>query len=80
MNRDNNKLLKAARFMTLGLFYGRNHPKYQEIELYQVFVELCAPMEVVDFFRNYTRVSKSGHEANIVINVFFCLFFLSLCI
>ena len=60
VRRNNAKLLQAARFMTKELFHGRNHPKYQEIEIYKSYMDQVAPHEVSKLLEENSSVSKSG--------------------
>lgn len=61
--RNNSKLLQAGKWMSKELFHGRNHPKYQEIEIYETFVFHLLPLELENFLNSNCSVSKSGHES-----------------
>ncbi|VDI14752.1 Hypothetical predicted protein [Mytilus galloprovincialis] len=41
--RNNADLLKSSKYMTKELFHGRNHPKYQKIELYDTIQDRMMP-------------------------------------
>ena len=63
IRRNNPELLQAAKWMTKELFHGRNHPKYQEIEMYENFVSMILPPELKDYFKQHCSLSKSGHQS-----------------
>ena len=61
IRRNNHLLLQAAKWMTKELFHGRNHPRYQDIEIYEQFVFQILPDELAAFVQSHCSVSKSGH-------------------
>ena len=50
IRRNNPQLLKSAKWMTKELFHGRNHPKYQEIEIYETFVQKSCAGKTAELF------------------------------
>jgi hypothetical protein len=64
IHRNNAELVCAAKFMTRPLFHGRNHPKYQAIEIFEDFLTRCAPPEILTFLKNHVAISKSGHPSH----------------
>ena len=63
IRRNNHYLLQAAKLMTKELFHGRNHPRYQEIEIYEQFVSHILPDELLSFVQSNCSVSKSGNKS-----------------
>ena len=61
IRRNNHLLLQASKWMTKELFHGRNHPRYQDIEIYEQFVFQILPDELSSFVQSHCSVSKSGH-------------------
>jgi hypothetical protein len=49
--------------LTRDLFHGRNHPKYQEIEIFHDFLQRSSHPEIRDFMNTYVSVTKSGHPS-----------------
>ena len=60
VRRNNCQLVKSARYMTRGLFHGRNHPNYQKLEIYKAALDEVMPPELSTFMSTHTSVSKSG--------------------
>ena len=64
IRRNNALLVKSARYMTRGLFHGRNHPRYQAIEVFNSSLEEVPPPppppEIQRFMATHQSVSKSG--------------------
>ena len=63
VRRNNNNLLQAGKWMSKELFHGRNHPLYQDIEIFDQYVQMILPDEVKDFFMKHSTLSKSGHPS-----------------
>lgn len=63
IRRNNPQLLDSAKWMTKELFHGRNHPKYQEIEIYESFIKKIMPVELQQFMNTFCSISKSGHPS-----------------
>ena len=61
--RNNWTLLQSAKWMTKELFHGRSHPKYQDIEIYDQFVQHIMPEKVKQFVRLNATMSKTGHPS-----------------
>ena len=61
IRRNNFPLLQSAKYMTRQLFQAQNHPKYQDLEMYEQFVHQIMPSELVSFFNSHSSLSKSGH-------------------
>ena len=57
--RNNSSLLKSAKFMTRQLFHGQNHLKYQDLEMYEQFVKLIMPSELICCFNSRCSISIS---------------------
>ncbi|XP_061167626.1 uncharacterized protein LOC133176524 [Saccostrea echinata] len=53
----------SAKWMTKELFHGRNHPKYQEIEIYETFIRRILPDVMKQFFEQFCSLSKSGNKS-----------------
>jgi hypothetical protein len=49
IRQGNWQLVSSARFMTRQLFHGRNHPKYQEIEIFHDFLLRISPADIRQF-------------------------------
>ncbi|XP_062597901.1 uncharacterized protein LOC134259320 [Saccostrea cucullata] len=63
VRRNNPQLLMSAKWMTKELFHGRNHPKYQEIEIYETFIRRILPDVLKQFFEQFCSLSKSGNKS-----------------
>ena len=61
LRRNNYQLLETAKWMSKELFHGRNHAKYQDIEMYESFVRQILPAEVRQLTSHHCSISKSGH-------------------
>ena len=61
IRRNNSTLLRAGKWITKELFHGRNHPKYQDIEIYESFMYSILPSQLKEFFKTNCSLSKSGH-------------------
>ena len=61
LRRNNYQLLETAKWMSKELFHGRNHAKYQYIEMYELFVRQILPAEVRQLISHHCSISKSGH-------------------
>lgn len=61
IRRNNHQLHLAAKWMTKELFHGRNHPRYQKIEIYEQFMFHIPPIELSCFVQSHCNVSQSGH-------------------
>ena len=57
---NNDKLVRSAIFLTKELFHGRNHPRYQELELWDTFRDKVMPEKLKKFADKYMSISKSG--------------------
>ncbi|KAK3106985.1 hypothetical protein FSP39_004438 [Pinctada imbricata] len=63
VRRNNYNLLRSAKWMTKELFHGRNHPRYQEIEMYESFMSRIVPEKLSIFLQTLCSLSKSGHPS-----------------
>lgn len=63
VRRNNYILLQAGKFMSKELFHGRNHPKYQDIEVFDHFVHQLMPVELKTHFASHCSLSKSGNKS-----------------
>lgn len=59
VRRNNARLIESAKMMTRNLFHGRNHPKYQEIELVDTMLRNLMPVDLKDFFERFESITKS---------------------
>lgn len=59
IRRKNARLTESAKMMTRNLFHGRNHPKYQEIELVDTMIRNLMPADLKDFFEKFESITKS---------------------
>ncbi len=64
VRRNHSDLVISGKVMTKGLFHGRNHPRYQEIEMTEQFQRTVMPPEVDDFIRRHESLSKSGQPSS----------------
>ncbi len=60
IRRNNARLIKSALFKFMDLFYGRNHPTYQHIESYLIFLDMSCPAELKDLLDSYFSISTSN--------------------
>ncbi|KAJ8027943.1 hypothetical protein HOLleu_30043 [Holothuria leucospilota] len=59
--RHNKKeLIMAGKFKHSPIFHGRNHPKYQQIELIEGRNDILMPPKVKQFVHKFQAVSQSG--------------------
>ena len=63
IRRNNSLLIKAGRYMTKELFHGRNHPKYQQIEIFKDAVDRVMPSDLNTIFQQNASISKSGCQS-----------------
>lgn len=63
IRRNNADLMHSAKFMTKELFHARNHPKYQEIELYDHLQYLLMPQAVKNQHDQFTSITTSGNRS-----------------
>ncbi|CAH1778669.1 unnamed protein product [Owenia fusiformis] len=63
IRRNNCNVIMSAKRTTRSLFHGRNHPKYQTIEIFENFQYLCMPDEVRKLIDENRSLSKSGHKS-----------------
>ncbi len=63
IRRNNHMLIRSAIFVTKELFHGRNHPRYQELELWDTFRDLVMPKKLLEFSNKYMSISKSGNRS-----------------
>ena len=63
VRRNNSVLLKSAKYMTKELFFGRNHPKYQVIEVNDCLQDLLMPDKVRELNDSYSSISTSGNQS-----------------
>ncbi|CAG2198284.1 unnamed protein product [Mytilus edulis] len=61
--RNNADLLKSSKYMTKELFHGRNHPKYQKIELYDTIQDRMMPDNVRELNDLYASITTSGNPS-----------------
>ncbi|CAG2197472.1 unnamed protein product [Mytilus edulis] len=61
--RNNADLLKSAKYMTKEIFHGRNHPKYQMIELYDSIQDRMMPDDVRSLSDKYSSITTSGNPS-----------------
>ena len=59
IRKNNAKLIESAKMMTRNLFHGRNHPKYQEIELVDSMLRHLMPAELKSFFEQHESITKT---------------------
>ncbi|CAC5422487.1 unnamed protein product [Mytilus coruscus] len=59
--RNNASLLRSSMYMTKELFHGRQHPKYQIIELYDAIQYKMMPEDVRQLYDDYSSITTSGN-------------------
>ena len=64
VRRNNAELLHSSKYMTKELFHSRNHPKYQQIELYDHLQYLLMPAEVKQLHDNFASITTSGNPSS----------------
>ena len=64
IRRNNNTLAQSAKHMTKELFHGRNHPRYQQIEMIESFQLSVMPDKIREFTNTFYSLSKSGSPSN----------------
>lgn len=60
---NNAALMASAKYMTKEIFHARNHPKYQQIEMYDHIQYLIMPDEVKQQSDRFTSITTSGHNS-----------------
>ena len=63
IRRNNHLLAKAGKFFFKECFYGRNHPKYQAIEVHDTLQYQVLPEKVQKLLDDHTSISKSGDKS-----------------
>ena len=63
VRRNNSDLLHSAKHMSMGLFFGRNHPLYQQISLFDVEQYLMMAPVVAKLWDDNCSVSINGHPS-----------------
>ncbi|CAC5383293.1 unnamed protein product [Mytilus coruscus] len=63
VRRNNSCLLQSAKFHPKELFYGRSHPHYRNIELFDTLQYHFMPDEVKNIWDNNTTFTVSGHNS-----------------
>lgn len=60
IRRNNSLLVQSAKFMSKGLFHGRSHPRYQQIEMLDTVQRMLMPEQLRNHLDNHESMSKSG--------------------
>ncbi|CAG2186445.1 unnamed protein product [Mytilus edulis] len=60
---NNAALMASAKYMTKEIFHARNHPKYQQIEMYDHIQYLIMPDEVKQQSDRFASITTSGHNS-----------------
>ncbi|XP_071139288.1 uncharacterized protein [Mytilus edulis] len=63
VRRNNSCLVQSAKFHLKELFYGRSHPHYRDIELFDTLQYHFMPDEVKNIWDNNTAFTVSGHNS-----------------
>ncbi|VDI27589.1 Hypothetical predicted protein, partial [Mytilus galloprovincialis] len=63
VRRNNSCLVQSAKFHLKELFYGRSHPHYRNIELFDTLQYHFMPDEVKNIWDNNTAFTVSGHNS-----------------
>ncbi len=64
IRRNNFMLVESARFMTKELFYGRNHPKYRDVELFQNIQQLFMPEQVKQLLSKNVSITITNDHSS----------------
>ncbi|CAG2242694.1 unnamed protein product [Mytilus edulis] len=56
-------LVQSSKFMSKGLFHGRVHPRYQQIEMLDTVHRFLMPEQLQTFLSNHESMSKTGDES-----------------
>ena len=60
IRRNNSNLVHSAKFMSKGLFHGRVHPRYQQIEMLDSVHRFLLPEKLLSFLNENESISKTG--------------------
>lgn len=60
IRRNNSDMLESAKYHCKELFFGRNHPNYQQIELFDTIQQYQFPNEVRKMINDYTSITVTG--------------------
>ncbi|CAC5398225.1 unnamed protein product [Mytilus coruscus] len=63
IRRNNSDLLKSAKYMTKELFHGRQHPKYQQIEVNDTIQDMLMPENVQIINDAYSSITTSENKS-----------------
>ncbi|XP_071163549.1 uncharacterized protein [Mytilus edulis] len=63
IRRNNTILVQSSKFMSKGLFHGRVHPRYQQIEMLDTVHRFLMPEQLQTFLSNHESMSKTGDES-----------------
>ncbi|XP_062577387.1 uncharacterized protein LOC134239241 [Saccostrea cucullata] len=63
VRRNNADVIMAARLKFAPLYFGVNKYNYQQIEILDSLMRVCAPSEVCTFINNNESVTQSGHPS-----------------
>ena len=63
IRRNNSLLVQSAKLMSRGLFHGRNHPRYQCIEIVDSMQRELMPEEMTYFVESHESMSKTGDKS-----------------
>ena len=63
IRRNNHLLAKSGKYMFQECFHGRNHPKYQSIEIHDTLQLQVLPKNIQTLLDNHTSVSRSGDKS-----------------
>ncbi|MEW8547705.1 MAG: hypothetical protein AB2693_29710 [Candidatus Thiodiazotropha sp.] len=59
VRRNNSVLIQSAKFMSKGLFHGRTHPRYQQIEMVESIQRQLLPEKLKEFMKKHESISRS---------------------
>lgn len=63
IRRNNTILIQSAKFMSKELFHGRNHPRYQQIEMIESVQRKLCPNELANFIQLHESMSKTREKS-----------------
>ena len=59
IRRNNSTLIQSAKFMSKGLFHGRTHPRYQQIEMIETLQRKLMPNDLKTFISMHESMSRT---------------------